>query len=66
MNCVVGNCGSVVESDFYTRLEKLDARLESRGQPLFCSLKIEFFNTAIFLLTMCMCACILVCVCAKV
>jgi len=24
INLVVGNCGSVVESDFYTKLKKLD------------------------------------------
>ena len=26
INFVVGNCGSVVESDFYSKLKKLDVR----------------------------------------
>jgi len=34
MNFVVGNCGSVVESDFYTKLKKLDVQ-EGKNDKLF-------------------------------
>ena len=34
MNFVVGNCGSVVESDFYTKLKKLDVQ-EGKDDKLF-------------------------------
>jgi len=34
INFVVGNCGSVVESDFYTKLKKLDVQ-EGKKDKLF-------------------------------
>jgi len=34
INFVVGNCGSVVESDFYTKLKKLDIQ-EGKKDKLF-------------------------------
>jgi len=36
---VVGNCGSVVESDFYTKLKKLDIQ---EGKKTSCSPKASF------------------------
>jgi len=33
---VVGNCGSVVESDFYTKLRKLDVQEGKKALPRSC------------------------------